>query len=440
MKAILLSRDKISTIESAVSLPLSKSIFNRLLIMDALRTPTGEYPSLATNALQAKEEPNDIHVLAKALYAPILEEGEPITVDMEDSGSSFRFFLSYAAFRTVREVRVTGKERLMQRPIQTLVDALNSLGGKLERRETEEGWEVVVSPSTLRSGTADLREVESSQFITSLLLIAPYMEDGVTVLWNNRNTSNKYIDMTVQLLKRNGIRVEYSDEKIVVHPGEYKTIRRHIEYDWSSALYWFSFIALAPIGSTVSISTVHLPSMQGDAEAAAIYRLLGVHTNWRAEDHHLILRKERVVMEYLGAFTPLCMRSMPDAAPTLAVTLALLGIPFHMTGLETLPLKESHRLKALRNGLASLGIIVEIDRSSLKFNGDVRQPLSDSIPYIEAFGDHRIAMSFAAAIMSVGKMIIDDAGVVQKSYPKFWEMLQKVGVKVSPVNNPLLEI
>ncbi|KGN67856.1 3-phosphoshikimate 1-carboxyvinyltransferase [Porphyromonas sp. COT-108 OH1349] len=431
MQPIILSPPFSSASGQSIQLPLSKSIYNRLLIIEALGRRQDALLPLSAKALEDKGSyyPNDILVLSRAVVALVSSPSteETILVDVEDCGSALRFVVAYAALATKRCVVISGTERLMQRPMDELLVALNRLGGEVAWEKGEDKRDrIVVRPSSLKSGKIDLTESRSSQFISALLLISPYLPDGLEVEWDASSVSKTYVYMTLSLMRRYGIECSYTDKEIKVLPGRYLPVStRDIEADWSSALYWFAFIALSSLGAHLKLQDLTLPSLQGDASAAALFRLIGVKAERDEVSGSTTIVRVPCVEDFHTAFDGLNMHIMPDAAPTMAVVLALRGIPYRMVGLETLPLKESNRLVAVKEGLRLFGLDVELTASSILFRGG-EPTLPQETLHLNSHNDHRIAMSFAVASAMGYEIAVDDPSVVNKSYPLFWRELQQV--------------
>ncbi|MDO4789665.1 MAG: hypothetical protein Q3998_01735 [Porphyromonas sp.] len=431
METINLSPASVSAFGQNIHLPLSKSIYNRLLIIEALGGYQDKISPLASKAIEDNGQcyPNDILVLGTAmakLATPTSPE-ETLHIDVEDCGSALRFIAAYAVLTTKNNIVISGTERLMERPMGELLDALTLLGGCITKEKKENGEErITIRPASLKSKKIDLTRSRSSQFISALLLISPYLPEGIEITWDATSVSNSYVYMTLSLMKRYGAECEYTDRYIKVSPGRYNPVStRDMEADWSSALYWFAYIALSPIGSTLELQELTFPSLQGDAMAAALFRLIGVKTERDEETNSILITRVPCVDNFHSAFDGLNMHVMPDAAPTLAVVLALRGITYRMVGLETLPLKESNRLLAVKEGLRLFGLDIELTSSSISFQGKAPAVSEDEI-FIDSHKDHRIIMSFAAATAMGFKLRIDNPSTVNKSYPSYWKELEQI--------------
>lgn len=413
------------TIMTTLVLPPSKSIYNRLLIMDALGTAVGQAPKLASKAVQDSSLPNDVTVLAKALLQ--IHQGKEPLIDVEDCGTAYRFLMSYLAVSTQRTVVLSGTDRLMDRPIEQLVLLLRQLGAKIEpiKIQNRKAWSI--APSRISSSLLDLRGMESSQFVTAILLIAPLLPRRIVLLYDSNETSSSYVNLTLQLMEEHGIRIEAEEDEIIIHPGRYLKKAYPIEADWASAIYWYAYVSLAPVGTSILLKGLNPQSAQADAKAKYYFLMLGISENWDTESNAVEIKK--VKKPTLG-IVDVDMRNIPDIAPTLCVTLALLKIPYTINGLETLPKKESNRLAALKENLGSMGIEVCTTADSIGFSPKKENATNKHLIRINTHQDHRIAMSFALASAAGYQIDVDNKAVVQKSYPDFWKHLNKIGAKI----------
>jgi 3-phosphoshikimate 1-carboxyvinyltransferase len=334
-----------------------------------------------------------------------------------------RFLTSYFAIQKNREVILTGSERMQNRPIRILVEALRSLGASIDYMNKEGYPPLQIKGVPLKTNQVAIQGDVSSQYISSLLLIGASLPQGLEIELLGEVTSIPYIKMTLALLNQVGIQTNFEDNRIVVLPlSEQKEKVIVVESDWSSASYYYSIIALAEVGSEIQLSAYKKESLQGDSCLAEIYEHFGVLTNFKKNS--IILQK---VEQHSNESLDLDLRNAPDIAQTIAVTCFALGVPCHLTGLHTLKIKETDRLVALEKELTKFGASISITDTSLHlgtstdFNAGVT---------IETYNDHRMAMAFAPMAIKV-PLSIKDANVVTKSYKSFWRDLQSLGFTIS---------
>lgn len=379
-----------------------------MLLLQAL------YPNLV---LENVSNSDDSEVMLKALKYPIK------TIDIHHAGTAMRFLTAYFAVQVGNEVVLTGSSRMQERPIQILVEALRQLGADIHY-ENKEGFPPLrIKGKKLIQNKVTLPADVSSQYISALLLIAPKLENGLELTLEGKITSVPYIKMTLALLNEIGVKTSFSGNKISVSHSELaETSKITVESDWSSASYFYSIVALSEIGITIQLSSYKENSLQGDSVLAEIYQDFGVET--RFESNTIILRKTHDC-QLSGVQYPL--NNAPDIAQTIAVTCFGLGIGCHLTGLHTLKIKETDRLEALQNELTKLGasVLVTHDSLTLEPSSEINENVA-----IKTYQDHRMAMAFAPLALKTN-LVIEDAEVVSKSYPDFWNDLKKIGFLVS---------
>lgn len=405
-----LKKSQFSNHNSEISITGSKSETNRLLLLQAL------YPNLV---LENTSNSDDSEVMLKVLKNFQLPTSDSQLFDIHHAGTAMRFLTAFFAIQEGKEVVLTGSSRMKERPIQILVEALNQLGAEISYVEKEGFPPIKIKGKKLTNNKVSLPANVSSQYISALLLIAPKLENGLELTLEGEITSIPYIKMTLALL--NEIGVVTSFEKNVIKVNNLQTITSKlitVESDWSSASYWFSIVALSEIGTEISLSSYKKNSLQGDAVLAEIYRNFGVETEFNT--NLILLRKvKNLKPETLN----LKLNNCPDIAQTIAVTCFGLGIACHLTGLHTLKIKETDRLEALKTELTKLGATISVTNDSLTLQpSDV---INENVR-ISTYQDHRMAMAFAPLALKTS-IIIENAEVVSKSYPSFWEDLKKVG-------------
>lgn len=403
----MLLRKSIPAKDKSVHIGGSKSISNRLLILNKLFERVN-ITNLSTS--------QDTQLLMAAL------EDDAEIIDIHHAGTAMRFLTSYFAIDNERQVILTGSPRMKERPIFPLVNALRDLGADIEYLEKYGYPPLKIRSTELKKNSVEINANVSSQFITSLMLIGAKIKGGLKIILKGEITSRPYLDMTMRILKDVGIKVSFENNEISIgayYGGDHQLKYYEIESDWSSASYFYS---LAAIGRTpLRLTRFVAQSMQGDAVIKQLYwDFFGVNTVSDSGESSILLfphksfsYPEKIVIN---------MNDCPDIAQTLCVTAAALKIHFDITGLKTLKIKETDRLAALKNELAKLGCITEItdDRIySVKYT-DPEEPI-----LIKTYNDHRMAMSFAPYCL-INSLEIENPDVVDKSYPEFWEHLKSL--------------
>ncbi len=385
----------------------SKSISNRLLILESL------FENIKIDNLSNSQ---DTQLLKKALS----EKTE--AVDIHHAGTAMRFLTSYYSIQEGKTTILTGSKRMKERPIKNLVTALQNLGVEIEYLENEGFPPLKIKGRKITETRVNVPANISSQFITSLLLIAGKLEKGLEINLVGEITSRSYIEMTLDILTKFGIKASFIGNTIKVEPftdHQSSIIHYEVESDWSSASYFYSFAALGR--KTIRLKSFYRESTQGDSAIAKIYEeFFGIKTLFTDEEYTITLQPvegftfpEKIILD---------MNDCPDIAQTLCVTAAALKIPFEISGLGTLRVKETDRLLALYNELQKLGTETEITDSTIR---SVRFDEPQENISIKTYQDHRMAMSFAPFCL-VKELTIEDENVVEKSYPMFWEDLEKI--------------
>jgi len=386
-----------------VNISGSKSESNRLLILQSL------FPGIN---LKNVSNSDDTRYLQKAL-----ETNESV-VDISHAGTAMRFLTAYFSSREGREVVLTGSERMQNRPIGILVDALRTLGADIQY-ENKEGYPPLrIKGRKLLEKEVSIQGNVSSQYISALLLTAPSLQHGLRLNLTGQVTSVPYINMTLALLEDLGIDCGWEGNTIFVRPKEeIEPITLTVESDWSSASYFYSLVALSENGE-VSLSAYKKKSLQGDSSLADIYNRFGVQTTF--EHDRIRLKKVSRHEESLQ----LDLSDSPDLAQTIAVTCFGLGMACDLTGLHTLKIKETDRLVALENELGKLGADISVTDKSLHLKASEGKPITRNIS-IDTYDDHRMAMAFAPLALKV-PIVINEAEVVTKSYTDFWTDFESV--------------
>ncbi|RUA30755.1 MAG: 3-phosphoshikimate 1-carboxyvinyltransferase [Bacteroidetes bacterium] len=397
-----------------INLPASKSISNRLLIMQAL--------SKNNIRIENVSQANDSVLLQNLLQKISNSESHPLLLDAKDAGTTFRFLTAYLC-TLEGEYLLTGSAQMQQRPIGILVDALRQLGAKIKYQQKEGYPPLIIQGGKLHAKDLSIDAHISSQYISAILLISPYFSEGIKITLNQNPSSLPYIDMTIALMQKFGVKIERNDNRISVEQGTYKTANIQVEADWSSAAFWYQAVAFSEQGHLL-LKGLSKNSIQGDSALIDIFTNLGVKTT--EVKNGLRLEKTDDYSQNIN----IDFKAFPDIALSVINTCAGLGVIGSFTGLESLKIKESNRIAVLMSELNKLGFdFREIDDgewvliNSCKVN---KQQYDFSNIDIKTYDDHRVAMSFAPfAILGKG-INIENAGVVIKSYPNFWKEFNKI--------------
>jgi 3-phosphoshikimate 1-carboxyvinyltransferase len=415
-----LQQAKINKQVSTISITGSKSETNRLLLLQAL------YPNLT---LESNSNSDDSEVMMEALnLKPTTHNLQPLNI--HHAGTAMRFLTAYFAIQEGNEVVLTGSSRMKERPIKILVDALKQLGAEIIYTENEGFPPIKIKGKKLTQNKVSIAANVSSQYISALLLIAPKLENGLELTLEGAITSIPYIQMTLALLNEIGVTTSFENNTIKVNPTpniQHPTPIT-IESDWSSASYYYSIVALSEIGTQITLSSYKQNSLQGDAALAEIYKDFGVETTFNNNNFITISKTLNFKPETLN----LQLNNSPDIAQTVAVTCFGLGIGCHLTGLHTLKIKETDRLEALKVELSKLGATITVTNDSLTLQSSNSNFVIARDKAIATYQDHRMAMAFAPLALKTS-IIIEDAEVVSKSYPTFWEDLKSIGFQTSEV-------
>ena len=381
----------------------SKSETNRLLLLQSL------YPNLQIeNASPSKD--------SEAMYRG-LHSGES-TIDIGDAGTAMRFLTAYYAACQSKEVILTGCARMQERPIGILVEALRQLGAAIYYSKGEGFPPLHIQGKQLQGGSLSIKANVSSQYISALLLVAPSFTNGLSLHLDGEITSFPYLRMTLSLLNELGITGTFEDNTFTIeHTPAVAPQMIVVEPDWSSASYFYSMVALSPVGTSLYMNHYKERSLQGDRIVADIYQSFGVRTIFWGDKIQLI--KERDLLSPIFSYN---LMDCPDIAQTIAVTCFGLGIECFLSGLHTLNIKETNRLEALKNELTKLNAEVHISKEEIWIGSAHKITRNISI---DTYNDHRMAMAFAPLALKI-PIIINDMEVVEKSFPDFWEQFESI--------------
>lgn len=406
-------------IQGNIDLPGSKSVANRLLLMRAL-SGSNEYIANFPDC-------EDTIVMSELLDLVRKSKGqspcETIAIDCRNAGTVFRFLTSYLSI-TQGTWLVFGSERMKERPVGALVDALRSLGASIEYTEKLGYPPLLIQGKCLLGGVTTVQSQESSQFISSLLMIAPVLERGLEIHLTGEKVSEPYIELTVQLMKRNGIIFNVLEDGFFIPSQDYHFTGQTVEKDWSGASCWFETVALSADGE-ILLNGVTSDSLQGDKALTEIYKSLGVSGTFTKDG--LLLQKSGQPDDKLI----LNLRKNPDLVPSLAVAMAGNRMKGRLSGIEHLRIKESDRLESIQGELLKAGFPIEIEDNNLFFNG--LQVIPHSPIRVFSHNDHRILMAMAPLALKTNELYIEDPIAVNKSYPGFWNDLQNIGFQVIEV-------
>jgi 3-phosphoshikimate 1-carboxyvinyltransferase len=397
----------------------SKSESNRLLLLQAI------YPNINIENLSNSD---DTKYLEKALskYEEWQNNGsnaeEVLQIDIHHAGTAMRFLTAFFAFQSNLQVVLTGSSRMQERPIKILVDALREIGAKISYEKNEGFPPLKIIGSVPSNNEVNLKADVSSQYITALMLMASSFKKGLKINLEGNCTSIPYIKMTESFLTYFGIQAYFDEKSIAIKPiaNITKNEKIVVESDWSSASYWYSIVALAEKDYEINLKYYKANSLQGDKVLVDIYKNFGVETIFNT-DESMTLKK---ILFHQNKPFEANFIECPDIAQTVVITCFGLGLPCHITGLHTLKIKETDRLVALKTELTKFGAKIFVDHDSLTLEASII--ITQNVT-VKTYQDHRMAMSFAPLSLKT-PLIIEDAEVVNKSYPAFWEDLEKIGI------------
>lgn len=399
-----------SHLKGRILLPSSKSESNRALIIKALSHGFAEVENLST----AKDT-----VTLDRLLRELPDE-----LDVGHAGTAMRFLTAFLAYQP-RDFVLTGSSRMQERPIGPLVKALRSIGAEINYMRKEGYPPLMIHGRNARFGNSSIEIPAdiSSQYISALLMLAPTLTDGLSIRLVGEIRSRPYIEMTLRLMAHFGVESQWNGNTIRVPRQPYQPGRYSVEADWSAASYWFCLVALSE-KAEIELPGLRRNSWQGDRVVVDMMADLGVETEWM--ENGLKLRKmdmampTHVIWDFGGS---------PDLAQGLLVVLSALGIKGRFRGLESLRIKETDRIQALQNELGKFGMTIEEKEDANGKFWDLSgnfTPVSAAIP---TYQDHRMAMAFAPLALRINGLQIEEANVVVKSYPHFWDDLEVVGIQ-----------
>jgi 3-phosphoshikimate 1-carboxyvinyltransferase len=395
-------------LQTTITLPPSKSISNRLLIMNALSC--SPYP------IENLSDCEDTQVLIDAFNS------DSNVFDVKGAGTAMRFLTAFLA-EMEGEWIIRGNDRMHERPIYPLVNTLIALGAEIEYLEKEGYPPLKIKGRHLKGGEVYLSGNMSSQFVSALLMIAPKMDNGLIIHLENEMISKPYIHLTLGLMEKYGIKAKWEGKDIAVKHQEYVPAPIKVEADWSAASYWYSMVSLIP-DAEVTLQGLNKNSLQGDSNLVNLFPDLGVSTEF-ISDGVIIRKTKKSTKKFFHNFV-----NEPDLAQTFVVACCLLNVPFLFSGVQSLKIKETDRINALKTELLKLGYVLKDDNEYRMLGWDKERSFRQKDAVIETYNDHRMAMSFTPACIPFGSIIIDNPRVVAKSYPNFWNDLKKAGFTI----------
>lgn len=397
-------------INSFISLPSSKSISNRMLIIRALCEERIRVKNISTS--------RDSEVLIDA-FKNLSEE----TIDIGATGTAMRFLTAFLSTHPGERI-LTGSKRMKQRPIHELVNILRELGAQIDYTEKEGYPPLKINGNKLQAKPIKIKGNISSQYISAILMIAPYLDNDLEIQITDKILSKDYISMTIKLMQQFGIDVKWNENIIKVKSGRYKGGELIVESDWSAASYWFEIISLSE-GSMIELTGLKRNSLQGDSVLTELFKTIGVDSAFT----NFGIRIKNIPT--ICAFFEYDFTDCPDLAQTLAVTLIAKKIPFKLTGLDNLSIKETDRIEALISEFDKLGIHLKSkSNNTLEWNGSESITVTEN-HIVETYHDHRMALAFAPLSLVTREFAINDPEVVLKSYPKYWDDLKSIGFGIN---------
>ncbi len=417
---VLLSFKGNKQIDAEIRLTGSKSECNRALIISALSQNTVQVENLSV-AADTVTLIDRLKTIADHKTSELTANDSTLTVDIGPAGTAMRFLTAFLAIQQGDFV-LTGTERMKQRPIGILAEALKSMGAKITYLAHEGFPPLQISgPFEQKTANVTIKGDISSQYISALLMIAPSLPLGLTLAIEGELTSRPYVEMTLAMLEQVGIRNDWEENIITIAPQSFNEATLYVEPDWSAASYWYAIAALADEAS-IFLPGLNGYSLQGDSKITEIMANFGITSQFKNGGVYLKKEPKKVERKIFD------LKECPDLAQTIVVVCAALGHDATFTGLETLKIKETNRVLALQTELAKIGVkfieknfSYKLDCSGLHFPEKVT---------ISTYEDHRMAMAFAPLALKIATLEIEEKQVVEKSYPYFWDDLEKAGFEV----------
>ncbi len=397
-------------LKATIELPASKSISNRVLILNAL--------SLNTNPVENLSDCEDTRVIIDAFNS------DSNVFDVKGAGTAMRFLTAFLAGMDGEWI-VRGSKRMHERPVYPLVDTLKAVGADIEYLKNEGYPPLKIRGKRLQGGEVHISGSVSSQFISALMMVAPTMENGLIINIRDEIISKPYISLTAKLMEEYGIHLKWEGNRIRIKPQSYKPVSFKVESDWSAASYWYEMVSLCP-EAEITLLGLKENSYQGDANLVSLFKDLGVSTEF-VSDGVIIRKAGKPNKKFFHNF--ICE---PDLAQTFAASCCFLHVPFIFSGVQSLRIKETDRIEALKTELKKLGFVLrETDSEMLEWDGE--RCFVEENAVMDTYDDHRMAMSLAPAAIPFKSVTVNDPHVVGKSYPNFWDDLGKAGFRVEEI-------
>lgn len=395
------------SVQTTIQLPASKSISNRALILNAL--------SLSTAPIKNLSDCEDTQVIIDAFNSNTNQ------FDIKAAGTAMRFLTAFLAGMDGNWI-IGGSKRMHERPIHPLVETLIALGADIEYIEKDGYPPLNIKGKKLKGGEVYLSGNISSQFISALLMVGPIMENGLIMHIENEIVSKPYIQLTIGLMAKYGVKVNWEGNTISVKQQKYKPVEITVESDWSAASYWYEIASLIP-GSEITLKGLTKESLQGDSNVVNLFTNMGVTTEFESDG--IIIRSiKKRTKKFFHNFV-----NEPDLVQTFAAACCFKNTHFLFSGIQSLKIKETDRVQAMINEFKKLGYVLkENEIGMLEWDGERCEPVVN--PSIDTYDDHRMAMSFTPGAIALGSININDPHVVSKSYPQFWNDLKHAGFKI----------
>ena len=395
------------SVQTTIQLPASKSISNRALILNAL--------SLSTAPIKNLSDCEDTQVIIDAFNSNTNQ------FDIKAAGTAMRFLTAFLAGMDGNWI-IGGSKRMHERPIHPLVETLIALGADIEYIEKDGYPPLNIKGKKLKGGEVYLSGNISSQFISALLMVGPIMENGLIMHIENEIVSKPYIQLTIGLMAKYGVKVNWEGNTISVKHQKYKPVEVTVESDWSAASYWYEIASLIP-GSEITLKGLTKESLQGDSNVVNLFTDMGVTTEFESDG--IIIRSiKKRTKKFFHNFV-----NEPDLVQTFAAACCFKNTHFLFSGIQSLKIKETDRVQAMINEFKKLGYVLkENEIGMLEWDGERCEPVVN--PSIDTYDDHRMAMSFTPGAIALGSININDPHVVSKSYPQFWNDLKHAGFKI----------
>jgi 3-phosphoshikimate 1-carboxyvinyltransferase len=406
-------KTKISKISDNISGEIrisgSKSISNRMLIIRGLSDENCNIENLSTSD-------DTIRLLdLQAGISSCEKSGIPMVLDINNAGTVARFLTAYLAAREGLWL-ITGQGRMLVRPMEGIVDCLRQVGADIEYTREEGHLPIKIRGKDIRGNTVSIDASKSSQFLSAIMMIGPYFENGLNITLEKKPVSMPYVEMTAKLMQMFGAHVEIASSNVQILKGKYQFHRSTVEPDWSSASYYYELLALADNGE-IKLEGFTKNSLQGDSIIPEVFKDLGIDTIY--ENDGILIRKSNNITEKFS----FDFSGNPDITPSVIVTCAALGIDSEFKNVSHLQYKESNRIDALKKELAKIGAKLTLKENNIilkqtqKVKGDI---------VFDSYDDHRMAMAFAPLVMKYNNITINHSEVVNKSYREFWDDIKKL--------------